>query len=360
MTQRARVIGCGGYLPSQIVTNDMLSETLDTSNEWIVKRTGILQRHIAADGQLTSDLAVAAAQEAIKKAGIQPTEIDAIILATTTPDDTFPATALTVQRKLGADRAFAFDMQAVCAGFIYALATADSFIKSGQAKTVLVIGAEVMSRILDWQDRKTCILFGDGAGALILQAQDTTDDKAARGILSTHLYADGCHRDLLYVDGGAGRGGAVGVVRMEGREIFRHAVEKLGAAVVDSLKANNLTADDIQWFVPHQANLRIIESMSERFCIAPEKVILSVAEHANTSAASIPLAFAVADGADKFRPGDLIMSVAFGGGLTWGSALLRWYRGYFGNYGNCDKKVFSGRILGVLSVVKSISTYSAS
>jgi 3-oxoacyl-[acyl-carrier-protein] synthase-3 len=324
MTQHSVIIGCGGYLPSHIMTNDMLAAALDTSNEWIVKRTGILQRHIAAEGQLTSDLAVAAAQDALKKAGLRALDIDAIILATTTPDDTFPATALSVQHKLGADRAFAFDIQAVCSGFIYALATADSFIKSGQAKTVLVIGAEVMSRILDWQDRKTCILFGDGAGAVILQAQKATDSKIARGILSTHLYADGRHRDLLYVDGGAGRGGAVGVIHMEGREIFRHAVEKLGQAVVDSLQANSLTNEDIQWFVPHQANQRIIESMAERFALAPEKVILSVAEHANTSAASIPLALTVAERAGKFRPGDLIVSAAIGGGLTWGSVLLRW------------------------------------
>jgi 3-oxoacyl-[acyl-carrier-protein] synthase-3 len=306
------------------MTNDMLAEIIDTDNEWIVKRTGILQRHIAAEGQLTSDLAVAAAQEALKRAGVQALDIDAIILATTTPDDTFPATALSVQHKLGADRAFAFDVQAVCSGFIYALATADSFIKSGQAKTVLVIGAEVMSRILDWQDRKTCILFGDGAGAVILQAQEPTNTPITRGILSTHLYADGRHRDLLYVNGGAGRGGSVGVIHMEGREIFRHAVEKLGQAVVDSLQANNLTNEDIRWFVPHQANQRIIESMAERFALAPEKVILSVAKHANTSAASIPLALAAAERAGKFEPGDLIASAAIGGGLTWGSVLIRW------------------------------------
>jgi len=318
------ILGCGGYLPSRVVTNDELAKTIDTSNEWIVKRTGILQRHIAAEDQLTSDLAVAAAQEALRKAGMRPQDVDAIILATTTPDDTFPATAVRIQHKLGANRAFAFDIQAVCAGFIYALATANSFIKTGQAKTVLVIGAEVMSRILDWQDRKTCILFGDGAGAVVLQAQKVTDDKTARGILSTHLYTDGCYRDLLYVDGGAGRGGSVGIIHMEGREIFRHAVEKMGQAVMDSLQAHNLTSEDVQWFVPHQANQRIIEAMAERFALTPEKVVLSVAEHANTSAASIPLALSVAERAGKFRPGDLIISVAIGGGLTWGSVLLRW------------------------------------
>lgn len=314
---RSRLVGCGSYLPQRVMTNEEISVLVDTTPEWIESRTGIRQRHIAAPDELTSDLATQAAQAALLNAQLTPNDIDLIILATTTPDDTFPSGAVSIQRKIGAKNAFAFDIQAVCAGFPYALATADNFIKTGQAKTALVIGAETMSRILDWQDRGTCILFGDGAGAVVLKGE-----QGDRGILSTHLYADGCYRDILYVDGGAGRSKNVGVIHMSGREVFKHAVEKMGQAILTGLEFNGLSAQDISWFVPHQANLRIINSLAERFSIPQEKLVLCVSEHANTSAASIPLA--LAHGQDAFKENDLIVLSALGGGLAWGSAVIRW------------------------------------
>ena len=317
----SRMVGCGGYLPEKIVTNNDLEKLVDTSDEWIQVRTGIKQRHIAAEGQYTSDLATQAAKKALKLAQLSPTDIDLIIVATTTPDNTFPAVAVEVQAKLGAKNAFGFDVQAVCSGFIYALSTADKFITSGQAKTALVIGAETMSRILDWEDRSTCVLFGDGAGAFVLQA-DNNDQQ--RGILSTHLHSDGCQKELLYVDGGAGQGDQkVGYLRMQGRSVFRNAVEKIGGSIIEALKYNNLTPDDIDWFVPHQANRRIIEGIANRFKLPREKVVITVDRHANTSAASVPLAMAELASEDKLKPCDIVILEALGGGLAWGSAAIR-------------------------------------
>lgn len=317
----SRVIGCGGYLPEKVVTNHDLAKIVDTSDEWIKTRTGISQRHVAAEGEYTSDLAAAASKQAMQLAGIKPEEIDLIIVATTTPDNTFPSVAVEVQAKLGANNAFGFDVQAVCAGFIYALSAADKFIKSGQIKTALVIGSETMSRILDWQDRATCVLFGDGAGAFVLRADDNND---GRGVMSTHLHSDGCHKELLYVDGGASQGNqAVGYVRMHGRGVFRHAVDKIGNSIVEALKHNNLKPADIDWFVPHQANLRIIEGIANRFNLPREKVVVTVDRHANTSAASVPLAMAELVSENKLKPCDIVILEALGGGLAWGSAAIK-------------------------------------
>ena len=320
MTIRSVVLGCGGYLPERIVPNQELAERLDTSDDWIAQRTGIRQRHIAADGELTSDLAVIAGQRAIAHAGIAVDEIDLVIVATATPDNTFPATATRVQARLGMKRGAAFDVQAVCSGFIYGLSVADNFIKAGQAKTVLVIGAETFSRILNWEDRQTCVLFGDGAGAVVLRGEDTEN----QGILSTHIHSDGNLYDLLYVDGGPSSTGTAGHVRMEGKEVFRHAVHRLSEVVVEALGAHQLTPREIDWLVPHQANLRIIEGVGRKLALPAERVVVTVDRHANTSAASIPLALSEAVHDGRIKRGDMILLEALGGGLTWGAALIRW------------------------------------
>jgi 3-oxoacyl-[acyl-carrier-protein] synthase-3 len=319
------MLGCGGYLPRQIVTNDDLARRgVNTSDEWIVQRTGIKQRHIAAEGETTSDLAVKAAQAALANAGIDANAIDLIVVATTTPDNTFPATAAKVQARLGVTRGFAFDVQAVCSGFVYALSIADNFIRLGQAQTALVIGAETLSRLIDWKDRKTCVLFGDGAGAVVVQAAEGKGDTSDRGILSAHLHTDGRQYDKLYVDGGPGSTATVGYMRMEGREVFRHAVVRLAEVLDEVLAANNIPAEAIDWLVPHQANKRIIEGIAKRLHLPPERVVLTIAEHANTSAASLPLALttAVADG--RIKRGQLLLLDVMGGGFTWGAALVRW------------------------------------
>ncbi len=323
---RSRMISSGAYLPEKILTNNDLAKLVDTSDAWIEQRTGIKSRHIAAKGQTTSDMATQAAWRALEKAGLTGADIDAVILATATPDQTFPATAVTVQDNIGmGDRGFAFDIQAVCSGFIYALATADNFIKAGQARRVLVIGAERFSSILDWTDRSTCVLFGDGAGAVILEADDTaTGTREDRGILSTHLHSDGAQRGLLYVDGGPATTGTVGHIRMNGKEVFRHAVTRMGEVITESLAKNGLQASDIQWLVPHQANKRIIDATAEKLSLPPERVIVTVAHHGNTSAASIPLALAAAVEDGRIQRGDLLLMEAMGGGLTWGAALVRW------------------------------------
>ena len=323
MVMRSRVLGCGIFLPSNVVTNQDLEQRVDTSDEWIVQRTGIKSRHIAAEGEKTSDLAIAAATRALEHAGVPAASIDCIILATTTPDNTFPATATKVQAALGT-KGFAMDIQAVCAGFVYAMSVADNFLRNGQARRALVIGAETFSRLLDWNDRTTCVLFGDGAGAIVLEAYEGKGDSSDQGVLSTHLHSDGTQYDLLYVDGGASSTGTIGHVRMHGQEIFRHAVSKLSAVVEEALVANGLESTDIDWMVPHQANRRIIDGLARKMKLSPEKVVLTVDRHGNTSAASIPLALgeAVADG--RIKRGDLILMEAIGGGLTWGSALIRW------------------------------------
>jgi 3-oxoacyl-[acyl-carrier-protein] synthase III len=323
MTLRAQVAGCGAYLPERLLTNQELANRLDTSDEWIRQRTGIGERRIAADGELTSDLAVTAAKRALERAGMNGSDLDLIVLATATPDHTFPATATKVQAQLGMKRGAAFDVQAVCSGFIFALATADNAIRLGQARTALVIGAETFSRILDWQDRGTCVLFGDGAGALVLNAvPDTKRD--ARGVLSTHLHSDGRLYNILYVDGGPSSTGTTGHLRMEGREVFRQAVQHLSEVVEEALAANGLSGTDIDWLVPHQANLRIIDAIGKRLQLKPGHTVITIERHANTSAASIPLALdeAVADG--RIQPGHLVLMEALGGGLTWGASLVRW------------------------------------
>lgn len=322
--RRSVVVGCGGYLPENILTNDELARRIDTSDEWIRDRSGITMRHIAAEGEMTSDLAFAAAQSALDAAGVSVENLDLILLATSTPDETFPATATVVQAMLGADNAMAFDIQAVCSGFVYALATADNFIKAGQADTALVIGAETFSRILDWQDRGTCVLFGDGAGALVLKAEAGQGTTGDRGVLSTHLHSDGRLHDLLYVDGGPSSTGEVGFLRMEGKEVFRHAVVKMAEVTVEALKANDLTAGDIDWFVPHQANKRIIDGTAKKLGINGDRVVVTIDKHANTSAASIPLALWVASHDGRIKRDDLVLIEALGGGMTWGSGLIRW------------------------------------
>ena len=321
---RARIVGSGAYLPTRVVTNDELARTVDTSDAWIVERTGIRERHIAAEGELTSDLARAAAAAALANAEIGPERIDLIVLATSTPDHTFPASAMAVQRKLGALRAVGFDLQAVCSGFIYALAVADKFLTTGQAKTALVIGSETFSRLLDWQDRTTCVLFGDGAGALVLRAETGTGTTFDRGILGTHLGGDGRHYDDLYVDGGPSSTGTTGHLRMHGREVFRHAVQTLTTATQRVLEAADLSVDDVDWLVPHQANRRILDAVAKRLGIPEERVLVTVDRHANTSAASIPLALAEAAAAGRLRTEQLIVMNAVGGGFTWGAALARW------------------------------------
>ncbi|GAB5470960.1 MAG: ketoacyl-ACP synthase III [Rhodospirillales bacterium] len=324
MAHTARLISCGSYLPQRIVTNDELAGLVDTDDGWIRKRTGIAQRHIAADGELTSDLGLAAARAALKAASLSPQDIDLIVCATATPDETFPATATRIQSRLGLKSGAAFDVQAVCSGFIYALTVADTFIRSGQARRVLVVAAETFSRILDWSDRSTCVLFGDGAGAVILERVALNGAAKPRGLLSTHIYSDGDHHDALYVDGGPGSTKTTGFLRMEGREVFKHAVTRMAEAVDVALDSNDLTPGDIDWMVPHQANIRIIESMAKRLNLPMAQVIVTVDRHANTSAASIPLALdeGVRDG--RIKQNDLVLLEAMGGGFTWGSALLRW------------------------------------
>jgi len=324
MIRRSVVVGCGAYLPERIVTNAELASRVDTSDEWITQRTGIKLRHIAAEGEKTSDLALAAARHALAAANVPADEVDIIVLATSTPDQTFPASATRVQAALEMKNGAAFDVQAVCSGFIYALNIADNFIRVGQARTALVIGAETFSRLLDWTDRTTCVLFGDGAGAVVLRAGEGTGSSADRGILSSHIHSDGRQHDMLYVDGGPSSTGTVGHVRMSGREVFRHAVVNMASVIGEALAANGLTAADIDWLVPHQANRRILDSTAQKLNLDPRKVVVTVDHHANTSAASIPLALseAVADG--RIRPGQIVVMEAMGGGFTWGATIVRW------------------------------------
>ncbi|MCH8917338.1 MAG: ketoacyl-ACP synthase III [Proteobacteria bacterium] len=324
MVIRSVVQGWGAYLPEKILTNDDLAKIVETSDEWIVERTGIRQRHIAADGEMTSDLATHATVQALARAGIDGAEIDIIVLGTATPDETFPATATRVQERIGAHTAFAFDVQAACSGFIYALALADNFLRLGQARTALVIGAETFSRILDWQDRTTCVLFGDGAGAVVLRAEEGTGANTDRGVLSTHLHSDGRQHDLLYADGGPSLNQMAGVVRMQGREVFRQAVIKLSAVVGEALVSNGFSVADVDWLVPHQANKRILDSTARKSGISLKKMVVTVDRHANTSAASIPLALSEAANDDRIKQGDLVVMEAMGAGFTWAAATLRW------------------------------------
>ena len=321
---RSVVLGCGSYLPATVLTNEELARKVDTSDEWIVQRTGIRERRIAAPGEFTSHMAVHAARSALAHAHLDAQSIDLIVLATSTPDNTFPATAVSVQAELGITRGAAFDLQAVCSGFIYALATADGLLKSGAFSRALVIGSETFSRILDWTDRGTCVLFGDGAGAVVLEAQTQPGSRDDRGLLAVHLRSDGRHKSKLYVDGGPSSTGTVGHLRMEGREVFRHAVAMIADVVEDAFKATGYTADDIDWFVPHQANKRIIDGSAKKLGIAPGKIVTTVDRHGNTSAASIPLALADAVADRRIKRGDLVLLEAMGGGFTWGAALIRW------------------------------------
>jgi 3-oxoacyl-[acyl-carrier-protein] synthase-3 len=324
MTIRAVVRGVGHYLPERVVPNSEFEATLDTTDEWIRTRSGIERRHFAAEGETTSDLAVRAAQAALDHAGLQADDIDAIVLATSTPDLTFPSVATMVQEKLGMTRGFGFDVQAVCAGFVYALTNANALVVSGQAKRVLVIGAETFSRIMDWTDRATCVLFGDGAGALILEAQESDGTNADRGILSADLNSDGRYRDMLYVDGGVSTTGTSGKLRMQGNALFRQAVEKLTATARTALNKIDLQDADIDWIVPHQANIRIIQGTAKKMGLSMDNVIVTVQDHGNTSAASIPLALSVGMTEGRIKEGDLIVTEAIGGGLAWGSVVLRW------------------------------------
>ena len=322
MALRSQIAGCGGYLPERVVTNDELAARLDTSDAWIRQRTGIGERRIAAEGELTSDLAFHASRRALERAGMSGSDLDLIVLATATPDETFPSTAVKLQARLGMKRGAAFDVQAVCSGFVFALAVADNALRLGQARTALVVGAETFSRILDWQDRSTCVLFGDGAGAIVLNA--APGGPTSRGVLSTHLHSDGRLHDILYVDGGPSSTGHAGFLRMEGREVFRQAVQHLSEVIGEALVANGLAPGDIDWLVPHQANTRIIDAVGRRLGLAAERTIVTIERHANTSAASIPLALdeAVADG--RIQPGHLVLMEALGGGLTWGASIVRW------------------------------------
>jgi 3-oxoacyl-[acyl-carrier-protein] synthase-3 len=322
--RRSVMLGCGSYLPKQILTNADLACRVDTSDEWIVQRTGIHERHIAAPGELTSQMAARAARAALAHAHLEAEAIDLIVLATSTPDNTFPASAVAVQAELGITRGAAFDLQAVCSGFVYALAAADGLLQSGAFGRALVIGSETFSRILDWSDRSTCVLFGDGAGAVILESQPQPGRRDDRGLLTVRLRSDGRHKSKLYVDGGPSSTGTVGHLRMEGREVFRHAVAMITDVVEDALKATGYTAADIDWFIPHQANQRIIEGSARKLGIAPSKVVSTVDRHGNTSAASIPLALTDAIADRRIKRGDLLLLEAMGGGFTWGAALLRW------------------------------------
>jgi 3-oxoacyl-[acyl-carrier-protein] synthase-3 len=323
MDLRSQVVGCGAYLPERIVTNRELASCLDTSDEWIRQRTGIGERRIAAPGELTSDLAFHAAADALSGAGMSGSDLDLLVVATATPDNTFPATATKVQALLGMTRGAAFDVQAVCAGFIFALSVADNALRLGQARTALVIGAETFSRILDWEDRGTCVLFGDGAGALLLKAVPAASP-GGRFILSNHLHSDGRQYEILYVDGGPSSTGSTGHLRMEGREVFRQAVQHLSEVVDEALRANQLAAADIDWLVPHQANSRIIDGIGRKLGLPRDKIVMTIERHANTSAASIPLALREAAGDGRITPGDLVLMEALGGGLSWGASLVRW------------------------------------
>jgi 3-oxoacyl-[acyl-carrier-protein] synthase-3 len=321
---RSVVLGCGSYLPSRVLSNAELSRMVDTSDEWIMQRTGIRERRIAAEGETTSDMALAAARAALAAAGVDAQSIDLIVLATSTPDNTFPASAVSVQAGLGMTHGAAFDLQAVCSGFVFALATVDGLIKTGGFKRALVIGSETFSRILDWEDRGTCVLFGDGAGAVVVEAQMQPGTREDRGILTSHLRSDGRHKSKLYVDGGPSSTQTVGRLRMEGRAVFKHAVAMVTDVIEEAFKATGYTAEDVDWFVPHQANKRIIDDTAKKLGLAPEKVILTVDRHGNTSAASIPLALSVAIADGRIKRGDLVMLEAMGGGFTWGAMLVRW------------------------------------
>ncbi|WP_429929927.1 beta-ketoacyl-ACP synthase III [Agrobacterium vitis] len=321
---RSVVRGVGSALPKRLLSNREMETLVDTSDDWIVQRTGIKQRYIAGEGETTASLGAEAALKALEAAGLAPADIDMIICATSTPDNTFPLAAVNIQNRLGMTHGFAFDVQAVCTGFVYAMTTADAYIRGGLAKRVLVIGAETFSRILDWQDRTTCVLFGDGAGALVLEAVEGQGTIADRGVLTAHLRSDGSHKDKLYVDGGPSTTGTVGHLRMEGREVFKHAVGMIADVIEQSFAASGLTAEDVDWLVPHQANRRIIDGAAKKLDIPLEKVVITVDQHGNTSAASIPLAISVAVADGRIKQGDLVLLEAMGGGFTWGALLLRW------------------------------------
>ncbi len=321
---RSVIRGVGAYLPKRVMTNADLAKVVDTTDEWIRERSGIEQRHIAEDGETTSDLGIAAAKRALVRAGIDPGDIDLVICATATPDKTFPATAVRIQHQLGITRGVAFDVQAVCSGFVFALTIADNFIKCGQATRALVVGAECFSRILDWTDRTTCVLFGDGAGAVVLEAQTQHSGREDRGILSTRIRSDGRYEDLLYVDGGPGSTKTVGHLRMNGREVFRHAVQKIYGVIEETLVANGYAADEIDLYVPHQANKRILDGIAKKLAVAPEKIMVTLDRHGNTSAASIPLALNQAFEEHRLKEGNLVLMEAMGGGFTWGAVLARW------------------------------------
>ena len=317
-------MGCGASLPKRVMTNDELSTFVDTSDQWIRERTGIEERHIASEDETTADIGTAAAEQALERAGVKAEDIDLIILATSTPDNTFPATAVDIQARLGITHGAAFDMQAVCSGFVFGLATADNFLKCGQYKRALVIGAETFSRILDWEDRGTCVLFGDGGGAVVLEAQKLNGAATDRGILASELRSDGRYKDKLFVDGGPSTTGTVGHLRMQGREVFRHAVVNISDVIMDTLEKTGYTTDDVDWFVPHQANKRILDGTARKIGLPLEKVVITVDKHANTSAASIPLALNSAYTDGRIKEGDLVLMEAMGGGFTWGAVLVRW------------------------------------
>ena len=321
---RSVIRGVGAHLPKRIMTNQDLARLVDTSDEWIKERTGIEQRHICEEGELTSDLGIAASHQALVRAGIDPIDVDLIVCATSTPDRTFPATAVRIQAGLGITKGAAFDVQAVCSGFVYALSVADNFLKAGQFKRAIVVGTETFSRILDWQDRGTCVLFGDGAGAVVLEAQTQLGSRDDRGILATRIRSDGRFEDLLYVDGGPGSTKTTGQLRMNGREVFRHAVQKISGVIEETLVMTGYAADEIDLFVPHQANKRILDGVAKRLCIPPDKIVSTLAKHGNTSAASIPLALNVAFEDHRLSERRLVLMEAMGGGFTWGAALARW------------------------------------
>ena len=321
---RTVVKGCGGYLPKRVLTNEDLAKVVDTTDEWIATRTGIKERRIAAKGELTSTMGTAAARAALDNASMDPQDIDLIVLATSTPDQTFPATAVTIQADLGITHGAAFDVQAVCSGFVFALTTADNYLKSGEFRRALVIGSEAFSRILDWDDRGTCVLFGDGAGALVVEAEMQNGSTTDRGVLASCLRSDGRYRDKLYVDGGPSSTGTVGYVRMDGPEVFRHAVTNIAEVIDATLKKSGYQASDIDWFVPHQANKRILDGAARKLGLAPERIVITVDKHANTSAASIPLALDAACRDGRIKKGDLVLMEAMGGGFTWGAVLVRW------------------------------------
>jgi 3-oxoacyl-[acyl-carrier-protein] synthase III len=321
---RSVIRGVGAYLPKRVITNDDLARLVDTSDEWIRERTGIEQRHVAEEGEFTSDMGIAASRQALVRAGVDPIDIDLVICATATPDRTFPATAVRIQCGLGVTKGAAFDIQAVCTGFIYALAVADNFLKAGQSKRALVVGAESFSRILDWKDRGTCVLFGDGAGAIVLEAQTQIGSRDDRGILATRIRSDGRFEDLLYVDGGPGSTKTTGHLRMNGREVFRHAVQKISGVIEETLVMSGYAPDEIDLYVPHQANKRILDGIGKKLGIPPHKVVVTLAKHGNTSAASVPLALNQAFEDHRIREGCLVLMEAMGGGFTWGAALARW------------------------------------